>query len=91
MVKANGGDGERESDERTSGRQARRDARAAMPIRRFALGDEPDEDLSATTTMAERLAMVWPLSRLAWELAGQPTEPPPRSELPGRVIRRGEG
>lgn len=67
----------------------RRAARAAMPIRRFALGSEPGENLEASTTQNERLAMMWPLSRLAYELAGQYTEPSPRSELAGRVIRRG--
>lgn len=69
-------------------RAARRAARASMPIRRFALGEEPDENLSATTTMDERLAMVWPLSRLAYQFAGHPLAPPPRHELPGRVIRK---
>jgi hypothetical protein len=71
--------------------EERRAARASMPIRRFALGAEPDENLVGSTTMNERLAMVWPLSRLAYELAGQFTEPAPRSQLAGRVVRRGVG
>lgn len=65
----------------------RRARRATLPIRRFALGEEPSDDLSATTTMDERLAMVWPLSRAAFEAAGIPVDPPPRHLLPGRLIR----
>jgi hypothetical protein len=61
--------------------------RAAMPIRSFALGQEPSDDLSASTTMDERLAMVWPLTRAAYEAAGLPIDPPPRHLLPGRMIR----
>ncbi len=61
-----------------------------MTIRRFKLGEEPDEDLSRVTTMNERLAMVWPLSLLAYELAGQRFEPVPRAQLVGRVIRQSE-
>ncbi len=68
-------------------RAARRAARANMPMRRFRLGEEPDEDLSAVTTMEERLAMMWPLSRLAYEIAGFPIEPPPRAQLHGVVLR----
>jgi len=69
-------------------RAARQAARKVMPIQRYALGAEPDENLAAFTTMDERLAMVWPLSRLAYELAGLPIEPPPRSELVGKLVRR---
>ena len=69
--------------------RARRAARSSMPMRRFALGAEPDENLMACSTAEERVAMVCELSRLAWQLAGQYNEPPPRSELVGRVIRRG--
>ncbi len=57
-------------------------------MRCFRLGEEPDEDLSAVTMMEERLAMVWPLSRLAYEIAGFPIEPPPRAQLHGVVVRR---
>jgi hypothetical protein len=67
--------------------EERRARRAALPIRSFALGQEPSDDLSASTTMDERLAMVWPLTRAAYEAAGLPLDPPPRHLLPGRVIR----
>ena len=69
--------------------QERRAARASMPIQRFTLGAEPDENLESTTTADERLAMVLTLSRLAYEVAGRLTEPPPRHALVGRVIRPG--
>lgn len=69
-------------------RAAQRAARPSVPIRRFVLGEEPDENLSATTTMDERLAMESPLSGLAYQLAGHPLAQPPRHELPGRVIRK---
>jgi hypothetical protein len=65
----------------------RRARRAKLPIRKFTLGDEPSDDLTATTTMDERLAMVWPLSKAAFEAAGISTTSPPRHLLPGRVIR----
>lgn len=71
-------------------RAARRAARASWPGRKFRLGEEPDENLEATTTMDERLAMMWPLSKMAYEMAGIPTDPPPRDQLPGRVIRAWE-
>lgn len=69
-------------------RAARRAARPSVPIRRFVLGEEPDENLSATTTMDERLAVVWSVSRLAYQLAGHPLALPPLNQLPGRVIRK---
>ena len=65
----------------------RRAARAAWPLRVFKLGSEPTEDLSATTTVAERLAMMWPLALDAFALAGQPLPTYTRSDMPGRVIR----
>lgn len=48
------------------------------------------EDLSATTTVEERLAMMWPLALSAWSLTGQPLPDYTRAQMPGRVIRRGE-
>jgi hypothetical protein len=68
-------------------RAARRAARANLPVRRFRLGEEPDEDLSAVTTMEERLAMMWPLSRLVYEIDGFDIVSPPRAELHGVVLR----
>lgn len=47
------------------------------------------EDLSATTTVEERLAMMWPLALSAWSLKGQPLPDYTRAQMPGRVIRSG--
>ena len=51
------------------------------------LEDEPGPDLSATTTADERLAMMWPLARDAWALAGRAIPDYPRDRTPVRVIR----
>lgn len=67
--------------------EARRSARQSWPMRRFELCAEPSEDLSAETTMAERLAMMGPLAIRAWTLAGRALPRYSRSEIPGRVIR----
>ena len=60
-----------------------------MSIRRYRLGSEPDDDLSDSTTASERLAMMWPLARRAWELTGKPFPEYRRETMPGRVIRGG--
>lgn len=53
------------------GREARRD----WPVRMYRLGEEPGDDLSAVTTPAERLAMMWQLTLDAWTLSGATIEP----------------
>ena len=53
----------------------------------FQLGREPADDLSATTTAAERLEMVVILSRRMWELTGRPIPVYSRSEMPVQLIR----
>lgn len=64
-------------------------SRSAWPIRRFALGCEPSEDLSGCTTEQERLAMMWDLARRAWLLTGRPLPDYDRSAVPGRLTRSG--
>lgn len=44
--------------------------RSDWPVRVFRLGEEPGDDLSATTTPEERLAMVETLTLEAFALAG---------------------
>jgi hypothetical protein len=73
------------SDEEARRRRARE--RSSWPIRKFSLGNEPSDDLSAETTAEERLAMMWDLARRAWLLSGQPLPDYDRSSAPGRVIR----
>jgi hypothetical protein len=71
-------------------RKARAEARKSWPVRRYRLGEEPDEDLSATTTASERLEMVWQLTVDSWASSGQPIPDYPREKTPVRLIRRGE-
>lgn len=60
---------------------------ARGPCSGYKLGEEPGEDLSATTTAAERIAMVWQLTLDAWALTGRPWPDCPRTAAPGRVVR----
>jgi hypothetical protein len=62
--------------------------RKNWPIRRFRLGSEPNDDLSAMTTPEERLEMMWALAEEAWTLTGQPFPRYSRSETPVRLVKR---
>ena len=57
------------------------------PVRIFRLGEEPGDDLSATTTPGQRLEMVWTLRDRMWELTGRPIPTYSRSEMPIKIIR----
>ena len=76
-----------DSDEKQA---ARARARSLWPVRKFKLGEEPSDDLSDTTTAAERLAMMWPLAVQAWALARRPLPTYDRSSIPIRIYRNGE-
>src|SRR6478752_4463534 len=73
-------------DTEDAARAARTAARRSWPIRVYKLGEEPPEDLSATTTAEERLAMMWPLTLRVWAFTGRPLPDYPRSETPIRVV-----
>lgn len=73
-----------------SSRKQRALARATWVVSKHKLGDEPLEDLLATTNASERVAMVWRLTRDAWALAGKSMPDYARSEAPGRVIHKHE-
>jgi len=45
--------------------------RRDWPVHVYPLGAEPGDDLSATTSAAERVAMVWALTLEVWELSGR--------------------
>jgi hypothetical protein len=62
-------------------------ARSTWPVRIFRLGEEPDEDLSATTTAEERLGMMWELALRAWLLSGRELPEYDRRHTPIRVVR----
>lgn len=64
--------------------------RGSWPVRVFRLGDEPSDDLSATSTPAERLAMMWPLALEAFGLSGQPLPTYRRADSPVALRRLGE-
>jgi hypothetical protein len=70
-------------------REQRARARAGWPIQTFALGQEPPEDLSAFS-VAERIALVERLTQNAWAAMGAEIPEYTRSEMPGRVVRRGD-
>ncbi|HUG54144.1 MAG TPA: hypothetical protein VMR21_11095 [Vicinamibacteria bacterium] len=67
---------------REGGEAERSAARRSWPIRVFQLGEDPSEDLSATTSVAERLAMMWPLALEAWSLSGRPLPSYARGQTP---------
>ena len=56
--------------------------RASWPIRVFRLGDEPEDDLSSSTTPQERLAMMWPLAIESWLLSDKQLPSYKRKEIP---------
>jgi hypothetical protein len=64
-------------------------SRRAWPIRKYRLGEKPSDDLSDSTTPAQRLEMMWPLALEAWSLAGGPLPGYARHEAPVRWFRRG--
>ena len=59
-------------------------------MRSFRLGEEPSDDLSDSTTVEERLSMMWPLAIEAWTLSGRELPAYDRMSLPGRLFRCGE-
>jgi hypothetical protein len=64
--------------------------REGLVVRKFRLGEEPPDDILLTTTVDERLAMVWELTRRMWELQGSPPCPYTRATMPVRKIRLDE-
>lgn len=60
--------------------------RRDWPLRAYPLGGEPGDDLSATTTPEERLAMMWPLAVEAWSLTGRAMPEYTRETMPVRVM-----
>jgi hypothetical protein len=53
----------------------------------YQLGEEPSDDLSASTTAEERLEMMWELTQRAWLFYGKPIPDYELKDAPGRVIR----
>jgi hypothetical protein len=74
-------------DEAAADRERRARDRSGWRIRRYALGEEPDDNLAAETTAAERVGMVWELSLRSWLLSGRELPDYDRRCAPGRVVR----
>jgi hypothetical protein len=68
--------------------ERRRQQAAQWPVRRFDLGQEPLRDPLDRSTVDERLAMMWPLAKEAWAVAGKPIATYERRDMPGALTRR---
>ena len=68
--------------------EERRRARAGWPIRAIPLEEEGRIDPRDATTVDERVALVWTLTRELWAFTGQPIPTYTRAEAPGKIIRR---
>jgi hypothetical protein len=66
-------------------------ARRDMPTKKGSLaGLEADgTDLLSSTTMEERMVMMWQLAQDAWAFRGEPIGESRLSRHPGRFVRRG--
>ena len=62
--------------------------RTPFEIRIRPLADQGKEDDLRNTSVAERVAMVWPLTLDAWTFAGEPVVEP---RLPRHVVRLERG
>lgn len=76
---------------REDGWEARAARRKNWPVSCHELEEDPGDDLSATTTAEERLAMMGPLAVEAWRLAGIPIPDYERKDAPTRLIRNDTG
>lgn len=66
----------------------RRQRASQWPVRCFDLGQEPLRDALDKSTVDERIAMMWPLAREAWSVAGKPIPAYERRNMPGTLARR---
>ncbi len=71
-------------------RRRRAAARAQWTVTATTLDSEAGDDLSATTTMQQRLDMVWQLTLDAWASSGKPVPTYLRHETPGCLVRLGD-
>jgi hypothetical protein len=69
--------------------EERRRARAGWPIRKVALRDEELTDARDSSTVDERIALVWTLTCRQWAFSGRPMPSYSRATMPGSVLRRG--
>ena len=65
-------------------------ARRRWPVLLSSLRNQPSDDLSSSTTLEDRIAMMRPLAEGAWRVAGLPLPRYRRSRIPVRLlVRRG--
>jgi hypothetical protein len=70
-------------------RAAQRRANAAeWPLRSYALTEEPLHDPFDRSTVDERIATMWPLTREAWAVAGKAIPSYLRAAIPGFITRQ---
>jgi hypothetical protein len=67
-----------------------RAARTDWFAQAYRLADAPGDDLSASTTPAERFEMVAELSARMWELTGNATPSYTRKTIPVHVVLKNE-
>jgi hypothetical protein len=66
----------------------RREQASRWPVRGFDLGQEPLRDGLDATTIDERIAVMWPLAKEAWSVAGKPIATYERRDMPGAMTRQ---
>ena len=71
-------------------RRARAAARETIAVRKVAFEDEAAPDYR-DLDRSERVALVWSITLDAWASGQRPIPDYPRSEAPGRVLRRSDG
>ncbi|MCC6875249.1 MAG: hypothetical protein IT378_13160 [Sandaracinaceae bacterium] len=67
--------------------EERRRQRASWPVRVVRLGEEELVDSRDASTIDERMALVWKLTRELWAFRGEPMPEYTRAQMPGRVVR----
>jgi hypothetical protein len=68
--------------------EQRRQRAAQWPLRHFELGSEPLRDALDRSTVDDRIAMMWPLAKEAWSVAGLPIATYGRQDMPGTLVQR---
>lgn len=63
--------------------------RARMPTRLGRLGDDDDESFVESLTPAQRMELVWPLTRQVWAFVDGTEDEPRLRRHVGRVVRGG--
>jgi hypothetical protein len=68
--------------------ERRKQHASAWPLGRFDLGLEPSRDPLDRSTIDDRIALMWPLAKQAWSVAGLVIPRYDRRTMPGVLLRR---